>query len=197
MSILFGLLFAASASAASFDAGTHYTVIGEESTAEPVVMEFFSYGCGGCFVFDAWFQRMKAEIGDGVDVEYVPVDFGGGFWTPTQELFLVMDALKLRDALHDDAFRFIHDERNRPTADNMKKFLARHGVTEEKYEKTAESFPVHVKKRRYDQLTRRYGTSSTPTVIVNGRYQVNQAALSGPAQFVELVQYLLKNPAPN
>src|SRR5690606_25016011 len=137
--VALALLAAGPALAAPFVAGTHYTVIAEQPTAEPVVMEFFSYGCGGCFMFDPWFQQMKAAVGDEVDIQYVPADFGGGFWTPSQELFLVMDALGRREELHNAAFQFIHGERNAITEASARKFMARHGVSEEAYEKTRKS----------------------------------------------------------
>ncbi|HEX7030225.1 MAG TPA: thiol:disulfide interchange protein DsbA/DsbL [Gammaproteobacteria bacterium] len=188
------LLVSAPALSASFEEGTHYTVVAEEPSAEPQVMEFFSYGCGGCFMFDSWFQRMKAAVGENVDIQYIPADFGGGFWTPAQELFLVMDALGLREQLHDEAFEFIHGERNPITAASARRFMAQHGVSEEEYDKVRNSFAVHVKEQRYDQLTKRYRIRHTPTVIVNEKYEIDHTKLAGPEEFVELVQYLLKNP---
>lgn len=188
------LLASGPAFAASFEEGTQFTVVAEEPTAEPQIMEFFSYGCGGCFMFDSWFQGMKAAVGDEVKVQYIPVDFGGGFWTPAQELFLVMEALGKREQLHDAAFQFIHGERNPITEANARRFMAEHGVSEEQYNAIRNSFAVHVKEKRYDQLTRRYRISVTPTVIVNGKYQVDHTKLDGPAEFIELVKYLLTNP---
>lgn len=188
----FALLAAAPAMAAEFTEGKHYTVVAPEATAEPEVLEFFSYGCGGCYVFDSWFQQMKGAIGDDVAVRYVPVDFGGGFWTPAQEIFLVLDALGRREELHNALFQFIHGERNPISPANARVFAERHGISEEEYEKALKSFAVHVKESRYDQLTQRFRIRSTPTVIVNGKYQIDHTTLSGPAEFVELVQYLLR-----
>lgn len=185
---------AAPAMAARFEAGNQYTVVAEEPTAEPVIMEFFSYGCGGCFLFDPWFERAKAKFGDTAEVTYVPADFGGGFWTPAQELFLVMDALGRREELHDAAFQFIHGERNPITERSARQFMAKHGVSEEEYDKVRKSFAVHVKEQRYDQLTKRYRIGSTPTVIVNGKYQIDHTKLAGPEEFVALVEFLLTNP---
>lgn len=191
---LFALLVAGPAMAAEFEQGTHYSVVAEEATAEPEVLEFFSYGCGGCYVFDSWFQQMKDAIGDDVAVRYIPVDFGGGFWTPAQEIFLVLDALGRREELHNALFQFIHGERNPITPANARKFAERHGISEEEYEKALKSFAVHVKESRYDQLTQRFRIRSTPTVVVNGKYQIDHTALSGPGEFVELVKYLLQKP---
>lgn len=189
------LLTAGPTFAASFEQGTHYTVISDEATAEPEVLEFFSYGCGGCYMFDPWFKRAKDVLGEQAKFQYVPVDFGGGFWTPSQNLFLVLEALGRREELHDLAFQYIHGERNGITESKAKAFLAQHGVSEEAYEKTLKSFAVHVREQRYDQLTKRYRISSTPTVIVNGKYRVEHTKLTGgPDQFVELLRYLLQNP---
>src|SRR5690606_35278874 len=103
-----------SAHAAPFKAGEHYTVIASEPTSEPLVQEFFSYGCGGCSAFDQILQQTKSVLGDQADFEYVPVDFGGGFWTPTQDLFLVLEALGRRDELHNAAFAWFFGQPQHP-----------------------------------------------------------------------------------
>jgi len=190
-------LFAATpAFAAGFEAGKHYTVISEETTDEPIVMEFFSYGCPHCYTFQPFMDQLKTSLGDKAEVQYVPVDFGGGYWTPTQELYLVMEALGRLDELHIKAFEYIHGERRMiNTSQNAQAFIGRHGVSAEQYTKAAKSFAAHVREQRYDQLTKRYRITGTPTIIVNGKYRVELPALKGgPAQFVELVEYLLQNP---
>ena len=186
------LLLAAPAMAAEFEEGTHYSVIAEEATAEPEVLEFFSYGCGGCYMFDPWFQQLKGALGDDVKIDYVPVDFGGGFWTPAQEIYLVLEALGRREELHRALFQFIHGERNPITPANARRFAEKHGISEEEYEKVLKSFAVHVREKRYDQLTQRFRIRSTPTVIVNGKYQIDQTKLKGPTELTELVQFLLQ-----
>lgn len=188
------LLLAMPAGAAQFEAGKHFTVISEETTDEPVVMEFFSYGCGGCFQFDSTFSQAKRVLGEQAEFTYVPADFGGGFWTPAQDLFLALDALDLREDLHTQAFAYFHTSRRPVNESTVKTFLAENGVDEEKFEKTLKSFAVHVKEKRYDQLTKRYRIGSTPTVIVNGKYRIEHDALSSSREFVQLVRYLLQNP---
>lgn len=188
------LLLSLPAGAAQFEAGKHFTVIADETTDEPVVMEFFSYGCGGCFQFDSTFSQAKRVLGEQATFAYIPSDFGGGFWTPAQDLFLVLEALDLRDDLHTQAFAYFHASRRPVNESTVKSFLAENGVGEEKFEKTLKSFAVHVKEKRYDQLTKRYRISSTPTVIVNGKYRVERQALNSPQEFVQLVRYLLQNP---
>lgn len=194
--VVLALFAAAPALAAKFDAGRHYTVIAEQPTDEPVVMEFFSYGCPHCYTFQPFMDQLKTTLGDRTEVEYVPVDFGGGYWTATQELYLVLEALGRLDELNMKAFEYIHGERK--MINNSAKaqgFAERHGISPEEYKKAAKSFAFHVKKKRYDQLTRRYQINSTPTIIVNGKYRVELSSLKGgPAEFVELVEYLLQNP---
>ena len=192
---LLALLMPSSTPAAEFDEGTHYTIVAERPTAEPVVMEFFSYGCDACYQFDAYFQRAKNILGDQATFMYVPADFGGGFWTPTQDLFLVLDALGKREELHTAAFVWFHGQpRRTPRESNVKEFLAQHGIDETTFERTRRSFAVHVNEKRHDQLTRQFRIANTPTIIVNGRYQVERRALRSADDFVRLVRYLLRNP---
>ena len=196
VALLAAALFAAPTFAADFQVGKHYTIVSEETTQEPVVMEFFSYGCPHCYTFVPFMSQLKSALGDKAEVQEIPVDFGGGYWTATQELYLVLQALGRLDELNMKAFEYIHGERKFISSSNAaKEFAARHGISKEDYEKAAKSFAAHVKKQRYDQLTKRYRISGTPTVIVNGKYKVELPSLSGgPSQFVELVNYLLANP---
>jgi len=188
------LLLAAPAGAAQFEAGKHYAVIAEDPTEQPTVMEFFSYGCGACFQFDSTFQQLKRVLGEQAEITYVPSDFGGGFWTPAQDLYLVLDALGRREELHIDAFAYFHTGSKPLNESTVKAFLAKNGVSEEQYQKVRSSFAVHVKEKRYDQLTKRYRISSTPTVIVNGKYRVESRELRNSQEFVQLVRHLLQNP---
>lgn len=185
----------AHANAADFKVGEHYTIVAPEPTSEPLVQEFFSYGCGGCSSFDSVFQQAKRALSDQADFKYVPVDFGGGFWTPTQDLFLVLEALGRREEMHQAAFGHFFGQPQQPkTEASVKAFLAQHGISEEQYEKTVSSFAVHVKESRYDKLTKQYRISSTPTVIVNGKYRAEHGAVGNAQEFVQLIRYLLQNP---
>lgn len=190
-------LFAATPTlAAQFEAGKHYNVIAEQPTEEPVVMEFFSYGCPHCYTFQPFMDQLKASLGDKAEIRYVPVDFGGGYWTATQELYLVLEALGRLDELNMNAFEYIHGERKMiSNSASAQAFAERHGISAEEYKKAAQSFAAHVKKKRYDQLTKRYQISGTPTIIVNGKYRVELPSLKGgPAEFTALVEHLLQNP---
>lgn len=189
------LAFAPAVSAASFEAGKHYTVISENPSSDPLVQEFFSYGCGACYSFEPFMKHARVRLGDKAEVQYVPVDFGGGFWTPTQQLFLVLDALGRREQLQEQVFQYIHGERRGSVnARAVREFANRHGISNEQFDKTLKSFAVHTRKQRYDQLTKRYRIQATPTVIVNGKYRIDNNALTTPEQFVDLVEHLLKNP---
>lgn len=193
--MLFLLLGVSSASAATFKAGEHYTVVAPEPTNKPLVQEFFSYGCGGCRSFDPIFKHARRMLGREAGFEYVPVDFGGGFWTPTQELFLVLEALGRREELHDAVFAwFFGDRQHARTAAGVQAFMERQGVDKAQFEKVRKSFAVHVKKKRYDTLTKQYQIRTTPTVVVNGKYRVEHAAIANSDEFVQLLQHLLQNP---
>lgn len=190
------MLLSTAACADEFEAGKQYTVIAEEATPEPMVMEFYSFGCPHCFQFQSWMQSLEQSIGDTAEVQYIPVDFGNGYWTPTQELALVLSALGRYDELKSEAYAYIHVQRHFiSSSDDAKEFMQQHGVSPEEYDRAAKSFAAHVKKSRYDQLTQRYRIAGTPTIIVNGKYRVELKELGGgPNEFVSLVRYLLTNP---
>ena len=73
-------------------------------------------------------------------------------------------------------------------------FYAKYGVNPSTFISTANSFVVDSEMARGDQLVRAYGVSSTPTLVVNGKYRVemNAERKIGPKEIVEIALYLVK-----
>lgn len=193
--LLLSFIAATPLAAAEFEEGTHYSVLNREATEDKEVMEFFSYACPGCNSFQRFMDALERGMGDEITITYVPVGFGQSAFRATQELFYVMQAYGKVEDLHDDVYRRIHvDHRSINSTEAAREFLAENGISVEDFDKAVKSFATQVRIKRAEQLTRDLRISSTPTVIVNGRYMVNIRAVSAPEQFVRLVRYLVQNP---
>jgi thiol:disulfide interchange protein DsbA len=158
-----------------FEAGKHYTVL---PAAQPTstdagkveVAEIFMFGCPGCFGFEPHVQRWVGRKADYVNFVRIPAP-----WNPAAILharaYYAAEALGKSEAIDGDLFNEIHVNRNMlETEAKLAAFFEKHGVDEATFKSTFNSFAVNAKVKRAEELIKRYRATSTPTVIVNGKY---------------------------
>jgi thiol:disulfide interchange protein DsbA len=158
-----------------FEAGTHYTVL---SVAQPTstdagkveVAEIFMFGCPGCFSFEPHVQGWLERKADYVNFVRIPAP-----WNPAAVLhalaYYTAEALGKAEEIDDDFFNEIHMNRNLlETEEKLAAFFAKHGVDAAAFKSTFNSFAVNTKLQRAEELIGRYRVTSTPTVVVNGKY---------------------------
>lgn len=184
-----------------FKAGTHYREIVPaqpkvSGTDKIEVVEVFWYGCGHCFAFDPSVKNWAAAAP--ADVSFVRMP---AIWNSTLETharaFYTADALarsgKLAKpgAFHDAFFEEIHVNRQPLGSDrSIRAFFGRFGVTGEDYDAAAKSFEVDQKIRNAKDLTRRYGITGVPAIVVNGRYTSLSGGMKGYDDYIGLMDAL-------
>ncbi|HEX6995863.1 MAG TPA: thiol:disulfide interchange protein DsbA/DsbL [Gammaproteobacteria bacterium] len=172
-----------SVSADTLRAGRDYRVI---EPAQPTstesgkveVAEVFQYSCPACFRAEPLLQQWRARKADYVNFVRIPAP-----WNPLSELhakaYYTAEALGKLEEMDQAFFNEIHNERNLlDTEDKLARFFARFGVDEETFRKTFNSFSVHTKVQRANDLITRYRVLATPNIVVNGKY-VTDGAMSG------------------
>jgi thiol:disulfide interchange protein DsbA len=166
------------AGASKFVAGTHYQVI---TPAQPTssdagkieVAEVFMFGCPGCFAFEPHLQAWLKTLPDYVSFVRIPAP-----WNPTANLharayYTAAELGKTRD-IEGPLFDEFHVKHNPlDSEDKLAAFFKQFGVEEATFRKTFESFAVGAKSSRAEDLIKRYRVSSTPSVVVNGKYLTN------------------------
>ena len=81
------------------------------------------------------------------------------------------EALGKAEEIDDDFFNEIHMNRNLlETEEKLAAFFAKHGVDAAAFKSTFNSFAVNTKLQRAEEHIGRYRVSSTPTVVINGKY---------------------------
>jgi len=158
-----------------FQPGTHYTVL---SAAQPTstdagkveVAEIFMFGCPGCFGFEPHVQGWLERKADYVNFVRIPAP-----WNPAAVLharaYYTAEALGKAEEIDADFFNEIHMNRNMlETEEKLAAFFAKHGVDAAAFERTLNSFAVNTKLQRAEELIGRYRVTSTPTVVINGKY---------------------------
>ena len=159
-----------------FRLGRDYTLVDDPLPVKKdgivEVTETFWYGCGGCYQFDPAVNDWSSKQGDDVKFSKIPVS-----WGPVHQLhaslFYTIEALGL-DAAHSAVFVTIHKEGNflsNPKA--IQKFLTGFGVSPELSSQYLNSFSVKQKVNRAMKHGRQLKVTSTPVMIVDGKYIIS------------------------
>ena len=175
---IFALTLSGSA-AAQLMAGKDYELIKPaqptSSGAKVEVIEFFSYGCPHCNTLQpslqAWLKKKPADV----EFRRVPVVFQDA-WLPLTTAYYAFDAMGLVDKLHHKLFSAIHDSRTleirgllrdqKPLFD----WVEKQGVDRKKFIEVYNSFGVRSRTNRSIELAENYHVTSTPTLVVDGKY---------------------------
>lgn len=217
LAITAGLAAAASAQAqAAWVVGKHYSVIATQRTNVPAgkveVMEVFSYGCPACNGFLPIMKKLKAALPANAQLVYLPASWNKSEnWPLFQRAYLTAQSLGIADKAHESMFQAIWTtgelgvtepsgrlKKTLPSIEDTARFYERvTGVKAANFVAASKSFGVDLKIRQADSQISAMQVPSTPTLVVNGKYRVNNENLQSPEQVIELVKFLVaKESAP-
>ncbi len=185
-----------------YSEGTHYTrlvpsqpTIGDADKIE--VAEFFWYGCPHCYDLEPTINEWAADVPPTVRFVRVPAMWNEVLKTHaqlffTKEVLAKNELLKDEAGLHNAVFEEYHRRSNRLlNEDAIQRLFVRFGVSEADFTKTWKSFEVSQKMRVAEDLARRYGLSSVPTLVVNGKYRTGAAEAGSYEKLIEVVDELV------
>jgi protein dithiol oxidoreductase (disulfide-forming) len=206
---LLALIAAASVQAQSWVAGKHYAVIPTQRTNVPAgkveVMEVFSYGCPACNTFRPVMKKIKAALPPNAQLTYLPASWNAAeAWPMFQRAYLTAQSLGVADKAHEAMYDAIWTTRELgviepsgrlktklPTIENAAKFYERvAGVKAADFVKASKSFSVDLKMRQADSQIIAMQVSGTPTLVVNGKYRLNNDVLTTD-EMVQLIKFLV------
>ena len=187
-------LAAVAATAEEFKEGQHYEMLSPAqptSTGDKIeVVELFWYGCPHCYAFEpdiaAWLERKAPYIA----FVRVPAVFAKN-WEVHARAYYAAEQLGVLEKIHKPLFAALHDEKRKLfSEDELAEFFAEHGVTEEAFHAAFDSFDVDTKTRHAIALTRSYGVSGVPSIIVNGKYRSSAQQAGDYDHLLKLVDFL-------
>ena len=190
-----------------FVEGKHYEVIAEQPSAKPVVKEYFSFFCGGCYGFEPVAQSLAKKLPDDTEFKKVHVDFIRAASPEIQNMlaraYLVGKNMGKGDQIASAIFNQIHRSRVPFTSeDDVRSLMLINDIEAEEYEKAMRSFSVRgaasQMKKEQTELSESRVLSSVPMLVVNDKYKIlneslNQRNLENELQ--ELISYLLQKDA--
>lgn len=177
------LLISAVAHAAEFEEGRNYSRVvpaqPTETKGKIEIVELFWYGCPHCHRFEPYFDRWAKQLPADVEYRRMPAILAE-HWTPLARAYFTAEALGVLEKTHKPLFDAIHAQKRRmDTEDRLMEFFAQHGVSNDDFKKTFHSFAVEAKVRRALEMTRRYNTEASPSVVIDGKYIVNPGQTDG------------------
>ena len=160
------------------------------------VVEVFWYACGHCYALEpkieAWERKGKPA---NVQLVRMPAVWNDLLKTHAR-LFYTIEVLG-KPELNAEAFREINVRGNRlDTPEKIEAFFTSRGVSKADFQKTFSGFAVESKLARAADLNRRYRISSTPTVVINGKYVTDVSMAGGEDKLFELIGTLAAREKP-
>lgn len=180
---------------AEYDEGIDYqrlpTPVPTVAADKIEVRELFWYGCPHCYhlepLLKKWLQRKPANV---VFVR-TPAVFNPR-WAFHARVYYTAEVLGVLDKVHDAIFDAIHKQRRKlATPAEVKALFVRHGVEAKDFDNAFNSFAVDARVRRATDLTRRYGISGVPSLVVNGKYVTDGPMGNGHEGMLKIVDYLI------
>ena len=152
------------------------------------VLEFFAYGCIHCAnlepSLEAWVKKQPTDV----KVKRIPspVPIMG---IDSTVMYYAIEALGQIDRLHGKIFIAANLEKvalGNPAVLNT--WLEKNGVDPKKYEEVQKSFSVVTKVARARKMVEQYAIHATPTVVVNGRFAIEQGRAGAEVMFERIDQ---------
>ena len=212
------LLAAATAAQAQMKwvAGKHYSIIPTQRSQVPAgkieVLEVFSYGCPACNQFRPVMKQIAAGIPKNAQIAYLPASWNAAeAWPMFQRAYITAQSLGVADKSHEAMYDAIWtsgelaiiDANSRrlktrlPTIEDAAKFYQRvAGVKPQDFITASKSFGVDLKIKQAEQQIKAMQIASTPTLVVAGKYRLNNDAFRSVEEIVELVNFLVAKETP-
>lgn len=167
----------------------------------------FSYGCYGCFKIEEEFNEYRSSKPSNVEFKRVPVVFNNA-WDKIAKMYYAYEQLGVTQILHGLTFVWVQDQlKNSKSIDDesissfltetmqsteLKNKLQAKGFTVDTYLDTLKSITVNRDKNKGDRLFRAYRITSTPSVVVNGKYIITLEEAKNYDNIIKAIKELTK-----
>jgi thiol:disulfide interchange protein DsbA len=196
------LLASGVACSADYKEGEHYKALkpAQATSVAPgkvEVVEVFWYACGHCYLIEptleSWVKNGKPA---NVELVRVPAMWNDLLKTHAR-VYYTAELLGKLPALHGEIYREINVRGNRlDTPAKIEAFFVSKGVSKQDFQKAFSSFAVETKLSRAADLNRRYRITSTPTVVVNGKYVTDVTMAGSEPRLFDLINTLAAQETP-
>ncbi len=180
----------------TFVEGGHYELLADiqpVQTGDKIeVVEMFWYRCPHCYRLEPYiidWLKNKPE-----NVEFVPIPAVlNEQWAFHARAFYAFEALGLTEEFHAQFFHAIHAERKRiDTVDALAAWVTDMGADGQAVKDTFSSFAVENKLNFAHVMSRRYGITGVPAIIVDGRYRTSVSMAGSHETLIQVINFLVE-----
>ena len=192
-------LSVASAQEEQFIEGGHYELLDEVQpvqTGDKIeVVEMFWYRCPHCFRLEPYLIEWQKNIPD--NAQYVPIPaLLSEKWEFHARAYYTFEALGVLDPLHGLMFKAIHEQRLQiNSVESLAAWAEENGVSGQLILDTFDSFAVENKLNFANVMSRKYGITGVPAIIVDGRYRTSVSLAGGHDKLSEVINFLIEKAA--
>ena len=184
------------ASAAQYQAGTHYQVLPNPArTIDPnkiEVMEVFWYGCSHCYAIEPLLAKWQETIADDVIFAKTPAVWRD-FMRLHANVYYTAKAFNLPREFHNEIFALLAKSPKLADQDKFADIFAKYGISKEAFNKKVNAFGIMSKVSQGEKRARKnYLIQGTPEMIVNGKYRISARMAGSQAAMLEVVNYLIE-----
>lgn len=211
--VLFSLFAATAALTATFSAqaelteGKQYISLEQPRSAQPEVVEFFSFYCPHCYAFEMEYhipKKVKDALPKGTEFKQYHVNFLGRQSENLTRAWALAMALgvedKVRAALFTAAQNDVMDNPPPSTGkwgsmDDLRQLFLANGVTAEQFDGGINSFAVTALMNKQINLAQQFKVRGVPDFYVNSKYRINPEGLSQEdfiGDYIQTVKGLLQ-----
>ncbi len=162
---------------------TGYTTIktpqANQTSAKNEVVEVFWYRCGHCFAFDPAIEQWSKNLPKDVAFRRVPVMWDDSR-APDAKLYYTLESMDLLERLHAKVFNAIHNENLMvQSQEKLLDWVSAQGVDRKAFADVYNSFSTMTKVNKARELTRGYGITGVPAMVVNGKHLITNTSAGG------------------
>ncbi|VAX14301.1 Periplasmic thiol:disulfide interchange protein DsbA [hydrothermal vent metagenome] len=197
LTLIMMVVFFSTASARNYDEGIEYQRLKEPvptqvGPGKVEVVELFWYGCPHCFRLEPNIHKWLKSKPKNVEFIRIPAVFNKT-WALHAKAYYTADFLGIMDKFHKPFFDAIHLKKEpMTTAAEVRAFFLQLGVSKKDFNSVFNSFGVDAKVRRAKELSREYGISGVPSLVVNGKYLTDGPMAGGRKGMIDVLNYLIK-----
>lgn len=192
-------------------AGRHYAVVPPQRTQVPAgkveVLEVFSYGCPACNTYRPLMKQIERSLPGNAQLAYLHASWNAAEnWPVFQRAYLTAQSLGIADKTHEAMYDLIWTtgelsvvdratgrlKRNLPTIEDIARQYERlTGVKAAAFVNASKSAIVDLRIRQSDAQIKSMRIPGTPTLVVAGKYRIENNALRSTEDIIALINYLV------
>ena len=186
----------------SYEEGVHFRLLPDSmqvrdlgDTSRITVTEFFWYGCSRCLEFNPLIHDLIDDHPDSVELYKVPLN-GLGVKELHAQMYYMRKSVDTEDNLDSILFDLIVNQVGTQEKDEQiveyKKLFEGYGMASEDFDAIMESDELAEYLSTIDSLATRLEVTTTPIVIVDGRYRVLAGGFEEDHEMIPAVDYLIQ-----